>query len=85
VLALVAARVLAPRTKLATTRWWHTTTLAHEFGVSAADEDDVYAAMDWLLERQPVIERKLAARPLGENSVACTICPRATSRAHTVR
>jgi hypothetical protein len=68
--ALIAARVLAPHTKLATTRWWHTTTLAEEFGVSAADEDDLYAAMDWLLQRQPVIERKLAARHLGEGSLA---------------
>ena len=70
VCALIAARVLAPHTKLATTRWWHTSTLAEEFGVSAADEDDLYAAMDWLLERQPVIERKLAARHLGEGSLA---------------
>jgi hypothetical protein len=69
-LALIAARVLAPHTKLATTRWWHTSTLAEEFGVSTADEDDLYAAMDWLLERQPVIERKLAARHLGEGSLA---------------
>ena len=52
IFALIAARVLAPHTKLATTRWWHTSTLAEEFGVSAADEDDLYAAMDWLLERQ---------------------------------
>src|ERR1700681_2553904 len=68
--ALIAARVLAPHTKLATTRWWHTSTLAEEFGVSAADEDDLYAAMDWLLERQGLIERKLAARHLGEGSLA---------------
>ncbi len=46
--ALIAARVLAPHTKLATTRWWHTSTLAEEFGVTAADEDDLYVAMDWL-------------------------------------
>ena len=52
VCAMVAARVLAPHTKLATTRWWHTTTLAEEFGVGDANEDDLYAAMDWLLERQ---------------------------------
>src|ERR1017187_5878562 len=70
VCALIAARVLAPHTKLATTRWWHTTTLAEEFGVAGADEDDLYAAMDWLLERQPLIERKLAARHLGEGSLA---------------
>src|SRR6266404_8773768 len=70
ILALIAARVLSPHTKLATTRWWHTSTLAEEFGVSSADEDDLYAAMDWLLERQPVIERKLAARHLGEGALA---------------
>ena len=70
ILALIAARVLAPHTKLATTRWWHTSTLAEEFGVSAADEDDLYAAMDWLLERQGQIEKKLAARHLGEGSLA---------------
>ena len=67
---LIAARVLSPYTKLATTRWWHTTTLAEEFAVSAADEDDVYAAMDWLLERQPAIERKLASRHLQDGSLA---------------
>lgn len=70
ILALIAARILAPHTKLATTRWWHTSTLAEEFGVGAADEDDVYAAMDWLLERQSVIERKLAAKHLAEGSLA---------------
>jgi hypothetical protein len=64
VLAMVAARIVAPHTKLATTRWWHTTTLAEEFGVAAASEDDLYAAMDWLLRRQGAIHKKLAARHL---------------------
>ena len=64
VLAMVAARILAPHTKLATTRWWHSTTLAEDFGVADADEDELYAAMDWLLERQGAIEKKLAARHL---------------------
>jgi hypothetical protein len=36
VLAMVAARIAAPHTKLATTRWWHTTTLASDFGVADA-------------------------------------------------
>ena len=70
VCALVAARVLAPHTKLATTRWWHTTTLAQEYGVEGADADDLYEAMDWLLERQGAIERKLAARHLREGGLA---------------
>jgi transposase len=64
VCAMVAARIVAPHTKLATTRWWHTSTLADEFAVTEADEDDLYAAMDWLLERQEAIQKKLAARHL---------------------
>ncbi len=64
VLAMVASRILAPHTKLATTRWWHTTTLAEEFGVADANEDDLYEAMDWLLDRQETIQKKLAARHL---------------------
>jgi hypothetical protein len=70
VCAMVAARVLAPHTKLATTRWWHTTTLAEEFAVSEADADDLYAALDWLLEHQGRIERKLAARHLHSGALA---------------
>ena len=64
VCAMIAARVLRPHSKLATTRWWHSTTLAEEFAVTEADEDDLYAAMDWLLKRQGAIEKKLAARHL---------------------
>jgi hypothetical protein len=64
VAAMVAARIVAPHTKLATTRWWHTTTLAEDFGVAEADEDDLYAAMDWLLARQDQIQKRLAARHL---------------------
>jgi transposase len=67
--AMVAARIIAPHTKLATTRWWHTNTLAEDLGVAGATEDDLYRAMDWLLERQPTIEKKLAARHLDENSL----------------
>jgi len=69
VLAMIAARIVAPSPKLATTRWWHTTTLAEEFGVVDADENDLYAAMDWLLERQERIEKKLAARHLAEGGL----------------
>jgi transposase len=70
VCAMVAARILAPHTKLATTRWWHTTTLAEEYGVADRDETDLYAAMDWLLDRQKPIEKKLAARHLSEGALA---------------
>ncbi len=69
VLAMVASRILAPHTKLATTRWWHTTTLAEDFGVTNASEDDLYAAMDWLLARQDRVQKKLAARHLHEGGL----------------
>ncbi|MHB8392424.1 MAG: IS1634 family transposase [Acidobacteriaceae bacterium] len=69
VLAMVASRILAPHTKLATTRWWHTTTLAEDFGVTDASEDTCYAAMDWLLARQDRIQKKLAARHLREDGL----------------
>jgi transposase len=69
VVALVTARIVAPHTKLATTRWWHTTTLAEDLGVTDADEEDLYDAMDWLLERQGFIEKKLAERHLDEQSL----------------
>ena len=69
VLAMVAARIVAPHTKLATTRWWHTTTLAEDFGVADADEDDLYAAMDWLLECQDRIQKKLASRHLHDGAL----------------
>src|SRR5713226_4572178 len=52
VLAMLTERLIAPSSKLATTRQWHTTTLAEELGVQDATEDDLYEAMDWLLERQ---------------------------------
>ncbi|NRF72487.1 IS1634 family transposase [Aquincola sp. S2] len=69
VLAMVAARIVAPHTKLATTRWWHTSTLADDFGVAAANEDDLYAAMDWLFGRQDAIQKKLAARHFSDGSL----------------
>jgi len=70
VVALVAARILEPRSKLATTLWWTDTTLPEILEVSDADEDDLYDAMDWLLERQGHIENKLAGRHLENNALA---------------
>jgi hypothetical protein len=69
VVAMVAARILEPDSKLATTRWWHTTTLPAMLGVADADEDDLYAAMDWLLKSQERIEKKLAARHLRDDGL----------------
>ncbi len=70
VVAMVAARILEPKSKLATTLWWADTTLPEILEVSDADEDDLYDAMDWLLERQNRIENKLASRHLENNALA---------------
>ena len=70
VLAMVAARLLEPQSKLATTRWWSGTTLPDLLGIGDADEDDLYEAMDWLLQRQSGIETRLAGRHLQEGGLA---------------
>jgi hypothetical protein len=64
VLALIAARLLFPTSKLATVARWGQCTLAQELNVGDADELELYAALDWLLGRQEAIERKLARRHL---------------------
>ena len=69
VIAMIAERLLHPCSKLATTRIWHSTTLAEELGVEEATEDDLYAAMDWLRKRQASIEKKLAARHLSDGGL----------------
>jgi hypothetical protein len=68
-LALIVSRVLAPASKLATARSLSQSTLATELGVEGADEDELYAALDWLLERQQRIERTLARRHLEEGTL----------------
>ena len=68
-LAMIAERLLDPCSKLATTRLWHTSTLAEELDVTDATEDDLYQAMDWLLARQARVEKKLAARHLGDGAL----------------
>jgi hypothetical protein len=62
--ALIIARACRPGSKLATTRWWADTTLAPDLDIASADTDEVYAAMDWLLDRQERIEAQLADRHL---------------------
>jgi Transposase DDE domain len=63
-LAMILGRVICPGSKLGTVRTLRQSTLASELGVEGADEDDLYLAMDWLLERQDRIEDRLAARHL---------------------
>jgi hypothetical protein len=69
-MALIVARVLRPASKLATTRWWHDTTLAEDLGVAGASTDEVYAAMDWLGQQQDHIQRQLARRHLQSGGLA---------------
>src|SRR5919112_2153114 len=69
VLAMIAERLLFPSSKLANTRHWRDTTLAEELGVTEATEDELYAAMDWLLGRQRAIEKKLAQRHLKDGAM----------------
>jgi transposase len=65
---MIAERLIHPCSKLATTRLWHSTTLAQELSVQDADEDELYSAMDWLYSRRSRIENKLAKRHLHDGS-----------------
>ena len=69
VLAMIVERLLFPSSKLANTRHWRDTTLAEELDVSDATEDQLYDAMDWLLQRQKAIENKLAPRHLADGAM----------------
>ena len=66
VLGMIAERLLHPCSKLGTVRLWKTSTLAADLDVLDASEDELYAALDWLLARQERIEAKLAKRHLSE-------------------
>jgi transposase len=67
--AMILSRVIAPGSKLSTVRSLGQSTLASELGVEGADEDELYAAMDWLIERQARIEDRLAARHLRDGEM----------------
>lgn len=68
VLAMIAERLIAPASKLGTTRLWKTTTLGEDLGVTDAQVDELYSALDWLLDHQEGIERKLARQHLREGA-----------------
>jgi transposase len=71
--AMIAARLLDPGSKLATARALHPDTLSSSLsaylGLEATGEDELYRAMDWLLERQPAIETALAKKHLAEGGL----------------
>jgi hypothetical protein len=70
VLAMTCQRLLEPGSKLACARGLGRSTLAEELDVAGADEDELYAALDWLAERQGQVERRLARRHLGAGELA---------------
>jgi transposase len=70
VVAMVAERIIAPEaSKLGMTRAFTDTTLGEDLGVADANEDELYAAMDWLGERQEAVERRLAKRHLKDGGL----------------
>jgi hypothetical protein len=68
VLAMIVSRIIAPASKLATTKGLNpmtaTTSLGQVLGLGEVAYDELYPALDWLLARQPAIETALARRPL---------------------
>ena len=73
VLAMLIAQVITPGSKLAFARALRaetaTSSLGAVLGVGRADEDDLYAAMDWVLARKDGIENALAARHLADGTL----------------
>jgi transposase len=68
-LAMILQRAVRPGSKLATSRALGQSTLGAELGVVGASEDDLYGALDWLLERQRRIEERLARRHLNDGEL----------------
>jgi transposase len=68
VVAMIVARIINPQSKLATARGFNSETCSHSLGkildLEKADEDELYNALDWLLDRQEKIEKKLALKHL---------------------
>ena len=64
VLGLIISRVIHPASKLSTLSRWGDCTLGPDLQIAGACTDEVYAAMDWLVDRQDAIEKKLAAKHL---------------------
>jgi transposase len=73
VVAMIVARLIAPVSKLATAKALDPATAASSLGsvlgLGEVDEDELYTALDWLLERQPQIEDALARRHLSNGTL----------------
>ena len=73
VVALIVARVIDARSKLATARALApesaVSTLGELLGLGGVDPHELYEAMDWLVERQAAIEQRLAKRHLREHTL----------------
>jgi transposase len=73
VLAMLVSRILDPVSKLATARALSPATaassLGEALGLGDVDDDELYAALDWLLVRQPAIETILAKRHLANGTL----------------
>jgi hypothetical protein len=67
-LALIISRVVRPDSKLSTLSWWSDVTLGGDLGIADASTDEVYAAMDWLVDRQDAIEAALAGQHLSQRA-----------------
>jgi Transposase DDE domain len=73
VIAMIVARLIAPASKLATARMLDPATAASSLGdvlgLGPVDEDELYAAIDWLGERQQAIEKALARKHLRDGTL----------------
>jgi transposase len=87
VTAMLVAAVIDPGSKLAFARGLRaetaTSSLGQLLGVAGCDEDDLYAAMDWVLERKEAIENSLAARHLTNGTLVLYDVSSAAFEGHT--
>ena len=73
VLAMILARVIDPASKLATARQLDAATATSSLGplleLGTVSEQELYAALDWLLSQQSRIESRLAQRHLSQGTL----------------
>ncbi|MDR2141309.1 MAG: IS1634 family transposase [Deltaproteobacteria bacterium] len=68
IMAMIVARIIKPLSKLSTYQWWGTTSLTEEFELNDIDEDGLYSALDWLLDKKENIESKLINKHISNGS-----------------